>query len=157
MAKRTKKKLTLNQSWTIISLICGTVLIGEIILFFTLKNPVSLEQNFVLIASLLSLLIALFILLYKAFKIDDLLFNKEAEEATNKLLTDLSKNDFTQVYLNIETNEITQRVLRNEDYKFFAKLTEDNNIVIIAKNKYDKEIYKEEVENPLYFYYHFKV
>lgn len=154
MAKRTKKKLTSNQAWVITSLICGAIIFGEFILFLNLSDTLSRGQNTLLLISSLILSILLFaFLFFIVFKIPAL----ERKEATDELLNDLSKSDFTQVYLNIETDEIIQLILQNEECKFFAKLTEDNNIVIIAKDKYDKEVYKEEVGNPLYFYDHFKV
>ncbi len=64
---------------------------------------------------------------------------------------DLSYTDFQQVYSFTTHNydlylEMLRQLVRNEEYKFYAKFGENHNVIIIAKNKDDKEVLNISIE-----------
>ena len=86
------------------------------------------------------------------------------EEIKNDILSDLKKllsQEYTEVQLIFSDDSafttIIKQILINEEIRFYAKFAQNNNIVVIAKDKNDKEVYKDEIENPTYFNNHFKV
>ena len=89
-----------------------------------------------------------------------LAFEKQVQEAVSDLKKNLSQ-EFKEVYLNIDESDsygiMIKEILQNEGCKFYARFVENNNIVIIAKDKNDQEVYKEEIENSIYFNHHFKI
>lgn len=71
----------------------------------------------------------------------------------------LSTTDYKQVYLFYETCDImdmVMQILQKEGCKFYAKLTENDSIYLIAKDEHNEEVYSAEIENPFYFYSYFK-
>lgn len=110
---------------------------------------------FMLVALVLFIMFALF--MYNVLlRINGLHDHKEKEIAD----TFLSKDKFTLLsfFLNCGETEakMLSAILHAEGCKFYAKLTEDDNILLIIKDKNDDEIYNTIISNYLYFTNHFK-
>ena len=72
----------------------------------------------------------------------------------------LSYTDFKQVYfLGADDRSyiinMMNKILQKEECKFYAKLTENNNIYLIVKDKHDEEVFSEVIDY-VYFNYNFK-
>ena len=72
----------------------------------------------------------------------------------------LSYTDFKQVYFLVADDgsyiiNIMNKILQKEECKFYAKLTENNNIYLIVKDKHDEEVFSEVIDY-VYFNYNFK-
>ena len=52
--------------------------------------------------------------------------------------------------------DMMNKILQKEECKFYAKLTEDNNIYLIVKDKHE-EVLSEEIQNYVYFNNKFKI
>ena len=80
----------------------------------------------------------------------------QVEVATRQCL---SKTDYRQVYFLYEScdkMDMIMQILQKEGCKFYAKLTENNNIHLVVKDKHNEEVYSVEIENPIYFNSNFK-
>ena len=77
-----------------------------------------------------------------------------------KSSTFLSKDKFTQLSFFINCGEseakMLSAIIHAEGCKFYGKITEDDNILLIVKDKNDDEIYNTIISNYLYFTNHFK-
>ena len=77
-----------------------------------------------------------------------IIFNKGKTDTYDfeiQTLDDLSYTDFQQVFSFTTQDydlylEMFSQLVRNEEYTFYAKLGENNNVIIIAKNKDNKEV-----------------
>lgn len=49
-----------------------------------------------------------------------------------------------------------KKILRKEECKFYAKLTDNENIYLVVKDKHDEEVYDTKIENYDYFDSYFK-
>lgn len=105
-----------------------------------------------------TLLIYLFISEF-VFKVGD----KEKSEREQKIEIAtrryLSNSDYKQVYFLYECCDIMDmiiQILEKEGCKFYAKLTENNNIHLVVKDKHNEEVYSAEIENLIYFNTNFK-
>lgn len=83
------------------------------------------------------------------------------EEDKTKIKKYLSHTDFTEVYLNIDykPGDITNMlidIIETERCRFYAKLSKNDNIIIIAKNQKYEDIYWNEISNPIFFTTYFK-
>ena len=72
----------------------------------------------------------------------------------------LSYTDFKQVYFLVADDRsyiinMMNKILQKEECKFYAKLTENNNIYLIVKDKHDEEVFSEVIDY-VYFNYNFK-
>ena len=71
----------------------------------------------------------------------------------------LSYTDFTEVYFVAKgygsCMEMIKEILRKEGCRFYAKLTDDQNIYIVVRDKNNEEVYKSEIINYSYFNFHF--
>lgn len=87
-----------------------------------------------------------------------LIFKGEEKERTEKAVVTiqyLSYKNFKQVSLSKNCDKyIMWQILKKEGYKFYAQLTEDNNIQILVKDKHNQEVYSTEI-NSVYFDYNF--
>lgn len=54
-------------------------------------------------------------------------------------------------------NTMLKKILTNHQIKFYAKFSSNDNIVVIAKDKNDNDVYKTQIDNLMYFVEHFKV
>ena len=160
MAKqRIKKKLTSKKAFRIALFICTLLIIAFTVLYILRYNIIDADMRIMLPFCCILLTFALGTLVYECLLHGSDLRRQEREE---KELTDLKENlsqEFKRVYLIFDEsdfNAMIKQILQNEECKFYAKFAENNNIVIIAKDKYGNEVYRGEVENPIYFNYHFK-
>lgn len=104
--------------------------------------------------------LAIYLLFYfLIFKGEDKERDERYKETEFVTMQYLSYTDFRQVYFKINDSgshiDMMRQILQKEGCKFYAKLTENNNIYIIVKDKHDEEVYSREVENYIYFNYHF--
>ena len=72
----------------------------------------------------------------------------------------LSYTDFKQVYFLVADDgsyiiNMMNKILQKEECKFYAKLTENDNIYLIVKDKHDEEVFSEVIDY-VYFNYNFK-
>ena len=72
----------------------------------------------------------------------------------------LSYTDFKQVYfLGADDGSyiinMMNKILQKEECKFYAKLTENDNIYLIVKDKHDEEVFSEVIDY-VYFNYNFE-
>ena len=80
----------------------------------------------------------------------------------NKVFSFLNKDMLTELYFTPRDNnggkeyEIFLTIIQVEGYRFFAKLNENEDIILIVKNQADKEIYRCEISNYSYFNARFK-
>ena len=88
---------------------------------------------------------------------------KEIElEDEMKIITvqHLSYTDFKQVYFLVADDgsyiiNMMNKILQKEECKFYAKLTENDNIYLIVKDKHDEEVFSEVIDY-VYFNYNFE-
>lgn len=70
-------------------------------------------------------------------------------------------NEYKEVELTFSAeysfNTMLKEILTNEEIKFYAKFSSKDSIVIVAKDKNDSDVYKTEIQNPMYFVKYFKV
>ena len=52
--------------------------------------------------------------------------------------------------------DMIMQILQKEGCKFYAKITENNNIHLVVKDKHNEEVYSVEIENLIYFNSNFK-
>ena len=72
----------------------------------------------------------------------------------------LSYTDFKQVYFLVADDgsyiiNMMNKILQKEECKFYAKLTENDNIYLIVKDKHDEEVFSEVIDY-VYFNYNFE-
>ena len=95
-----------------------------------------------------------FIFYYLVFKVDNkkrVEREQQIEVATRQYL---SNTDYKQVYFSYKSCDIMDmimQILQKEGCKFYAKLTENNNIHLIVKDNHNEEVYSAEIENVIYF------
>ena len=159
---REKKKLSSKQA-NIISFIVSMVylifaVIRGLILISSGMEDVDILM-YLLMSCFLPTVFIYFVLYYFIFKG----YDKECKERDQKIQVKiedcLSKTDYTQVYFLCGKSDIMNmitQILQKEGCKFYAKLTENNNIHLIAKDKNDEEVYSVEIEKPYYFRSNFK-
>ncbi len=147
---RNKKKLNSTQA-TLISL-----MISILYLIFMLIGAKFLKQDENFAAFYRGIFCSIgtpfiFIIFYEiVFKVKD----KRKEEAEVAIRKYLSTTDYKQVIFLYEPCDITKmlvQILQKEDCKFYAKLTENNNIHLIVKDKNNEEVYSTEIDNIFYF------
>lgn len=161
MAKRSKKNFKLKKSSKVALLVCAIYLIGMTVFYFCLFNYFTTPGKI-----FLPIVYSMFtILVYYFTDTIYLCYSKSGrEEIKNEISSELRKflsQEYTEIQLKLFTesayDEIIKQILINEEIKFYAKFAPSNNIVVIAKDKNDKEVYKEEIENLEYFKYQFKI
>ena len=162
MAKRKKqKKLTSKGANKIALLISSIIFIGSIVLYIVLFNHLNDAGKYIFIPVFLCVSLLIYFPIYDVLLHGSLLAREEQEK---EIISDLKKflsQEYKEVGLvfpdEFTFNDMIKQILINENIKFYAKFVPNNNIVVIAKDKNDKEVYKEEIENPIYFNHHFKV
>ena len=161
MAKRNKKNFTQKKASKIALLGCAIYLIGITIFYFCLFNYITAEGKIILPIVFSVLTVFVYYYVYNIYSYGS---KSGIEEREKEILSDLKKflsQEYTEVGLifpdELTFNAMLKQILINEEIKFYAKFAPNNNIVIIAKDRNDKEVYKEEIENPIYFKHHFKV
>lgn len=149
------KNLTPSKIKRITAIITTILYLAYIALGINLTPNSNYHIIFMLAALGLFSVFALF-LYYTLLRIAGLHDYKQKEK-TN---TFLSKDKFTELsfFLNCGESEakILSAIIHAGGYKFYAKLTEDDNILLIVKDKNNDEIYNTIISNYLYFTNHFK-
>ena len=98
-------------------------------------------------------------LYYFIFKVYDKEMAERDQQIKGKIEQFLSTTDYKQVYFLYEScdrMDMIMQILQKEGCKFYAKLTENNNIHLIVKDKHNEEVYSVEIENLFYFTANFK-
>ena len=161
MADLYKKYFTSKKASKIALLGCAIYLIGISIFYFCMYNYFIVAGKIILPLVFVAFAVCVYIFVYTMYSN----CSKSArDEIKENILSDLKKSlsqEYTEVQLKFfgesTFNTIIEQILINEEIKFYAKFAPSNNIVVIAKDRNDKEVYKEEIENPIYFNHHFKV
>lgn len=166
MKKLFKKEFTLKE-WKKYRTIT-TIVSSSIIIFFILLALTTQETNKfdILVGCFLGFMgpFCIYILFTLIFKIDRLEalenFKEDLKEAKEICYSFLSKEEFTQVtYSPEEENdeiEMFFTIFKNEGYTFWAKFDNDENIILIVKNKENNKVYEDEIDNYCYFNLNFK-
>ena len=163
--KRIKKQLTSKQVAIIsmvIAIVCG------IIASFVLKDGIdpNIDPNSelgifanVMVSFLIAFLVWMFvyIVVLQGNK-------KEYKEREEALQTDVKKflctGTFTELLFTPKNNgaetQMILGILKEAGCRFFAKLDEKENIILIVYDKDGKEVWKEKIENYFYFEAKFK-
>lgn len=154
--KRIKKQLTSKQVGIIsmvVAIVCG-------IIYFWL--PYSKGEG-IFISGIMALVIAMVIFIfcfYPVLKGAD----REIEEEEKSLQADVKKflciEKFTELIFIPKNNEVETEmilgILKEVGCRFFAKLDQDENIILIVKDEDDRKVWEEKIENYFYFDARFK-
>lgn len=158
--KQNKRKLTSKQATRISCLITLILDILALIRAISLK-PSGDDVVYLIVLLLLGSLYVFFMLCIFIFKVPDRISEERFKKMELKNSHILSSTTFTQVYFCPEdtggTIDIMMTILRNEKCNFYAKLTENNSINLIVKDKHNEEIFNEIIDNHLYFANNFKI
>lgn len=97
---------------------------------------------------------------YMIFNGENRAYEEKIEEMKIVTLSYLSYTDFRQVnFLVTDARsyiDMMNKIIQKEEYKFYAKLTENNNIYLIVKDKHNEEVFNDEISNYVYFNHYFK-
>ena len=146
----TRKKIVM------LSAVITTIIFLAFVWFGLILNPNPGKRTIFIVMCLILALLFAFALYGVLLTFSGLPSNRE-KKAT---YTFLSKDKFTQLSFFLNCGESVAKMLsaiiHAEGCKFYAKLTEDDNILLIIKNKNDDEIYNTIISNYSYFTIHFK-
>lgn len=158
--KRNKKKL--NSKWANrISLLIGTIYFICSLINGIISKPTGDEAFYYwTICCVIGTLFVYIVFYFIIFKVDD----RESKERTKEIelatTQYLSYTDFKQVYFLVKDagshNDMIRQIFQKEGCKFYAKLTENNKIYLIVKDKHNEEVYSTEIGNYVYFDNYFK-
>lgn len=158
--KRNKKKI--NSKWANrISLLISTIYFICSLINGIISKPTGDEAFYYWTIGCVTgtLFIYMFFYIF-IFKGDDREFEEKAKETEFSTKQYLSYTDFKQVYFIVTDAgsyiDMMRQILEKEGCKFYAKLTENNKIYLIVKDKHNEEVYSTEIENYVYFDNHFK-
>lgn len=141
--KRNKKKLDSKQA-NRISLLISTVYFIYVLVNGLISKPTGDQAVYYWTIGCAIGTIFIYVVLYAMiFKVDDRKSEERAREMEIVTAQYLSYTDFKQVYF-------------KEECKFYAKLTENDNIYLIVKDKHNEEVFSKEIENYVYFHNNFK-
>lgn len=156
--KRNKKKLSSKQADRISLAIAAIYFICGLVRGIIEKPSGDLAIAYWFIVGIGTLAIYL-IFYFFIFKGEDKEIDERYKETEFVTIQQLSYTDFRQVYFKINDSgshiDMMRKILQKEGCKFYAKLTENNNIYLIVKDKHDEEVYSREIENYIYFNYNF--
>ena len=146
--KRSKKSLTSKQANRISLIISAIYLIVSLIRGIIEKPTGDNAVYYWTIGCMVGTAFIYFVFYFVIFKGED----KVTEGVTMQYL---SYTDFKEVYFLAEgfgsDIDMMRKILQKEGCKFYAKLTENNNIFLIVKDKHNEEVYSAEIENHVYF------
>lgn len=159
--KRNKSKLTSKQATRISLLITLTYVIYTIICGICFKPTGEEIIYYFFVNFLIGSCFIFFIFYCIIFKVP----NKESDERRKKAeirnIQRLSSTNFTQVYFDPEDTggniDIMMTILKKEGCIFYAKLTENNCIHLLVKDKHAEEVFNEKIDNHLFFYNNFEL
>lgn len=158
MKKRIKKGLTIKQAKIITSIIA-------VILFILFTTPiitVAVINNLGIYELVLALLFdCLAIVIFSALCWEVLEFTAKDSKEKMVAIGYLNREEFTEILFVPKENlgsetEMISAILRKVDCKFFAKLTDNDEIILLLKDKENNEIYHCEISNYTYFNLRFK-
>ena len=159
-SKRSKRKLTSKQATRISCLITLILDILVIIRRISIKNPKD-DLVYLLVVTLLASLYVFIMLYIVIFKVPDKKSDERRKEIELINIQHLSFTKFTQVYFDPEDTggniDIMMTILKKEGCIFYAKLTENNCIHLLVKDKHAEEVFNEKIDNHLFFYNSFEL
>lgn len=158
--KRSKQNLTSKQANRI------SLIISVIYFIYTLVNGVISKPTgdfavyYWTLGCIVGTVLIYFVFYFVIFKVEDKVRKERAKEIEIATIQYLSYTEFKEVYFSAEGvgNDIDmmRKILQKEGCKFYAKLAENNNILLIVKDKHNEEVYSAEIENHVYFNSNFK-
>ena len=163
MKKRVKKELTFKEAKRLCAII--TIVVSSIIIVPTIVTLVTSRVDLDMKIAMGLISIFLFPLITYFFlnlilKIEWLEFKEELEIEKEICKDFLSKETFVQVTFLPQEKSIEAKmcfsILEKTGCTFFAKFDNEENIILIVKDKENKEIYKQEISNYRYFNLRFK-
>lgn len=159
-SNRNKKKINSKQANIISLIISGIYFIYMFIKGLATKPIGDFAVYYWGIGCVAGTLLIYYIFYYFVFKVEDK--NVAEREQQIEVVTKkyLSSTDYKQVYFFYEScddiTDMIMQILQKEECKFYAKLTENNNVHLVVKDKHKEEVYSAEIENLIYFNSNFK-
>lgn len=158
--KRNKKKLDSEQAIrTRTSLLISTVYFICVLVIGLILKP-DQAVNYWLTFGITGTLVIFSVSYFMIFNDFERVLKDEVIEMKIITAQHLSYTDFKQVYfLGADDGSyiinMMNKILQKEECKFYAKLTENNNIYLIVKDKHDEEVFSEVIDY-VYFNYNFE-
>lgn len=156
---RNKKKINSKQANRISLIISAIYLIYMSIKGAILKPTGDDAAYYWIIACLVGTFFIYGILYFFVFNGNNKRIEENEKRIQSAIRQHLSNTEHRQVYFLYEECDIMNmivQILQKEECKFYAKLTENNNVHLVVKDKYDEEVYSVEIENLIYFNTNFK-
>lgn len=158
--KRSKKNLTSKQANKISLIISAIYLILSLIKGIIAKPTGDMAVYYWTIGCIVGTIFIFFVFYFVIFKGEDKVRKERTKEIEIATIQYLSYTEFKEVYFLAEgfgsDINMMRKILQKEGCKFYAKLTENNNILLIVKDKHNEEVYSAEIENHVYFNSNFK-
>lgn len=158
--KRNKKKLDSEQAIrTRTSLLISTVYFICVLVIGLILKP-DQAVNYWLMFGITGTLVIFSVSYFMIFNDFERVLKDEVIEMKIITAQHLSYTDFKQVYFLVADDRsyiinMMNKILQKEECKFYAKLTENNNIYLIVKDKHDEEVFSEVIDY-VYFNYNFE-
>ena len=158
--KRNKKKLDSEQAIrTRTSLLISTVYFICVLVIGLILKP-DQAVNYWLMFGITGTLVIFSVSYFMIFNDFERVLKDEVIEMKIITAQHLSYTYFKQVYfLGADDGSyiinMMNKILQKEECKFYAKLTENNNIYLIVKDKHDEEVFSEVIDY-VYFNYNFE-
>ena len=158
--KRNKKKLDSEQAIRIrTSWLISTVYFICVLVIGLILKP-DQAVNYWLTFGITGTLVIFSVSYFMIFNDFERVLKDEVIEMKIITAQHLSYTDFKQVYFLVADDRsyiinMMNKILQKEECKFYAKLTENDNIYLIVKDKHDEEVFSEVIDY-VYFNYNFK-
>ena len=158
--KRNKKKLDSEQAIRIrTSWLISTVYFICVLVIGLILKP-DQAVNYWLTFGITGTLVIFSVSYFMIFNDFERVLKDEVIEMKIITAQHLSYTDFKQVYFLVADDRsyiinMMNKILQKEECKFYAKLTENNNIYLIVKDKHDEEVFSEVIDY-VYFNYNFE-
>ena len=158
--KRNKKKLDSEQAIRIrASWLISTVYFICVLVIGLILKP-DQAVNYWLTFGITGTLVIFSVSYFMIFNDFERVLKDEVIEMKIITAQHLSYTDFKQVYFLVADDRsyiinMMNKILQKEECKFYAKLTENNNIYLIVKDKHDEEVFSEVIDY-VYFNYNFE-
>ncbi len=155
--ERSKRKLTSKQASIIAAIICAIYIVVSFI--FLISGDYSEKGSAELIITIFMMIVMAvmaYILLY-AFVLKGVA--RAEEEAYEKLKEEIEENLKQNCFVEIELiiyeknkqTEMLETILKHIDCKFYAKLLDSGEILIVCKDRHNNTVYEDLIKN----YYNF--
>ena len=158
--KRNKKKLDSEQAIRIrASWLISTVYFICVLVIGLILKP-DQAVNYWLMFGITGTLVIFSVSYFMIFNDFERVLKDEVIEMKIITAQHLSYTDFKQVYFLVADDgsyiiNMMNKILQKEECKFYAKLTENDNIYLIVKDKHDEEVFSEVIDY-VYFNYNFE-